>query len=388
VVAADIESAMQGSEEGDGRHPYVSLELWRLAARGYFLAKRETDQHRCQLAAAECQVAQAEQIGSAMLGSHWMSAAIAELHGIPGQADRRKALRHRLVDLQAGVSEELSSFTQEIDLTAIIEGAKAAVEPLSLSDSLFAFAGLSQSPDPAELVETAIESIREYPFSSVFGMSLMDAEGKVVHRSPGGDFSGSASDPAVAQQISQQERIRRQLAAHGSIETARRVIVGKHYVSDDTLRPLIESSPFVPNDLVATFARGFARFFQGDFTSAVYTLTPLLENSLRHVLKLNGIDVTTFDDAGQTQEDRSIASLFDQMRPDLDDVFSKPITTDIENVFLTKQGPALRHGVAHGLLHDGSPYGPDAIYACWLIFRLCIIPLARHRSEFKSLIPS
>jgi len=37
----------------------------------------------------------------------------------------------------------------------------------------------------------------------------------------------------------------------------------------------------VPNDLVQSFARGFTRFFQSDFTSALYILTPLLENSLR-----------------------------------------------------------------------------------------------------------
>ena len=51
------------------------------------------------------------------------------------------------------------------------------------------------------------------------------------------------------------------------------------------------------------------------------------------------------------------------------------ITADIESVFLTKLGPHLRHALAHGLLHDGDPYGADAIYACLLIFRLCLLPL-------------
>ena len=323
-----------------------------------------------------------------MLGAHWLSAAVAELHGIPGQAERRKTLRHRLVDLQAGILEEMSTFGERTDISDIVKATEAVVEPLGLLDSLFAFAGLAQSPDPAELVKTASEAIQEHPLASIFGGSFHDDEGKVIHRTAGGGFGDTASDPAVAQQISQQERIRRQLVAHGLIEPARRVIAGKYYVSDDILQPLLENSVFVPNDLVATFARGFTQFFQGDFTSAVYILTPLLENSLRHVLKLSGIDVTTFDDAGQTQEDRSISSLFDQMRPDLDKAFSPAITTDIENVFLTKQGPALRHGVAHGLMQDGSPYGFDAIYACWLIFRLCMIPLFRHRDRFRSLIPS
>jgi hypothetical protein len=86
-----------------------------------------------------------------------------------------------------------------------------------------------------------------------------------------------------------------------------------------------------------------------------------MEASLRHLLKLNGHDVSIFDDAKQTQQDRTISSLFEQMREELDAALSKAITTDIENVFLIRPGPHIRHGVAHGLLHDGAPYSPDAV---------------------------
>ena len=130
-----------------------------------------------------------------------------------------------------------------------------------------------------------------------------------------------------------------------------------------------------------TFSRGFARFFHGDFVSGLYILTPLLENSLRHVLKSHGYDVTKFDDAKLTQEDRTISSLFDQMRQELVSVFGNAIVTDVENVFLKKSGPSLRHRLSHGLLHDGSPYGDDAIYGCWLIFHLCMLPLFDYREQ-------
>ena len=39
----------------------------------------------------------------------------------------------------------------------------------------------------------------------------------------------------------------------------------------------------------------------------------------------------------------------------------------------------LRHGLSYGLLHDGDPYGHDAIYGCWLIFQLCVLPLFPYR---------
>lgn len=137
----------------------------------------------------------------------------------------------------------------------------------------------------------------------------------------------------------------------------------------------------MPPDLVWTFSRGFLRFFQGDFIGAVYMLVPLLENSLRHLLKSDGHDVTTFDDVHQTQQDRTISALFGHMRNELDDVLTKDITTDIDNTFLSKLGPYLRHRVAHGLLDDAGPFRADAIYGCWLIFRLCMIPLFPHKKS-------
>ena len=57
------------------------------------------------------------------------------------------------------------------------------------------------------------------------------------------------------------------------------------------------------------------------------------------------------------------------------------LTTDIENVFLNKPGPHLRHVFAHGLLHDGVPYSHDVTYACWLIYRLAVLPLVSDRER-------
>ena len=52
-----------------------------------------------------------------------------------------------------------------------------------------------------------------------------------------------------------------------------------------------------------------------------------------------------FDDATQTQQDRTISSLFEQMRPELETIFSSAVITDLDNVFLKRPGPSLRHAV-------------------------------------------
>lgn len=390
-VATSIDEVLMSPEivaaQPDSVNSFIAIELWQLAARAYHLAKRDDDKYRCQSAAAERLVSDAETAltrkNSALLASHILSMAIAQMHGLPGKKDRRTELRHRLIDIQARVPEEMSSFSQELDLREIAEKVQNDIERVGLLDKLFIFAGLTHSPDPDALAKSAVELIQKHPLASIFPTSHLDDEGKVIHRSHGGGLGDDTNNSAVKNQIAQLELVRRQRTSFGGIEAARRSILERHFLSDDIFKSLLQHSPFIPPDLIATFCRGFLRFFQGDFVSAIYILTPLLENSLRYVLKAHGHDVTMFDDATQTQQDRTISVLFEQMRTELDDIFTSAITTDIENVFLSKPGPQLRHSLSHGLFHDGTPYGADAIYGCWLIFRLCLLPLYPHREELQ-----
>ncbi|MCA0851008.1 DUF4209 domain-containing protein [Salipiger thiooxidans] len=144
---------------------------------------------------------------------------------------------------------------------------------------------------------------------------------------------------------------------------------------------LVRHSPAVPPHLVLTTTRGFVRWFEGDMVSALYILTPLLEGMVRHLLKQHVHDVTTMDDASKTQEDRTITALYDAMRPEMDAILGRAVTEDIRRTFLSKLGPSLRHGVAHALLSDGTPYGDDATYACWLIWMIVMWPLLPYWDE-------
>ncbi len=364
----------------NGSDPHTIVNLWRMAARAYRVAKRAEGQHHSQSAAAELLVAIAASQPMALLASQTLAEAIAELHGVPGQKDRRKEWRHRLVDVQAGIADEMSGFAIPTDFEELAKQVDQQMQHPTLRDKLFAFAALARSPDPAALVQEARDVIRKHPLSSLFGSSHHDREGKVVHRSEGAGFGDGDDGSAIERQLAQGENIRRHVVASAA-EIARQVIARDHYVADDVLAHLLVHSAFVPHNLVMSYSRGFTRFFQGDFVSALYILTPLLEQSLRQVLRNSGHDVTKLDDATKTQEDRTISSLFDQMRSELLAVFGDAIVADIENVFLKKIGPNLRNRLSHGLLGDGEPYGDDAIYSCWLIFHLCMLPLFAFRSQ-------
>lgn len=381
-LACEIDAFLVSQNSRAKSHTVV--DLWRLAARAYRVVKGQDGENRCRIAAAEALVTESEQHASAMLASHWLSDAIAEYHGIPGTRERRTELRHKLIDVQAGIPDEMFSFSHPIGLKDIVEQVKAQLEEQTeLIDLLFLFADLSHAPQPEQLTAEAIQSINDHPLSSLFAASFHDHEGKVIHRTGGGGFGDGEHGDASQTQIAQHERIRREIDVAGALGLARQHIKERHYIGEDVFHALLRHSPFVPHHLLRTYSIGFTRFFEGDYTSALYILTPMLENSLRHVLKTSGRDVTNFDDASQTQQDRTISVLFEQMRTEMEAIFGKAIIADIERVFSSKPGPSIRHDVAHGLLNDASPYGSDAIYGCWLIFRLCCIPLFSHREQIE-----
>ena len=151
---AEVASGIEGYlDVRDGRlDPHTAVSLWHLAARGYHLSGRPDDQHRCQIAAADCFVAEADAMlargGRAMIAASSLSRAIAELHGVPGAKEKRKQLRHRLVDVQPGILDEMSSFTHPLDLSEPADKVRQILDDLSLTDMLMVLADLERSPDP------------------------------------------------------------------------------------------------------------------------------------------------------------------------------------------------------------------------------------------------
>lgn len=382
IVAQELEVAI--SRLGDHADFHQRNWLFKLAARGYHYAKKPDDAERCWIAAAECLVSLAEsQTSSAMFSAHWLGIALSEYQKVKGHRDRKTALRHKLIDTQALITEQMSSFSHQTDIKEIAEDMQARLSGKSLLGMLKAFVLLAIPPDIKELREAAKQQIRQFPLSSLFATSHLDHEGKTIHRSPGAGGLSEPDEGSLENQIALNEKIRRGLAATSRIEVARETIIASHYVDEQDFLFICQNSPFIPDGHFGTYARGFVRFFQGDMIGAVYTLVPQLENSLRYVLKAHGHDVTKLNLSDLTQEDRTISGLFEQMRTELESIFGINTVADIERVFLLKSGPYLRHQVAHGLLLDGTPFSDDARYACWLIFHLVCIPLLRHWEQLE-----
>ena len=386
IVETFIQRTLPSAQPGPNDFP---AQLWLLAALARRRAKDDQAAHAATKQAAECYAAQAEffigKSQGAMLAAHWMGIAIATLHGVPDVRARRQEMRHRLIDMQGAIREELVPISHETDISDLVKEMRSQFMGLSLYEALRRLIVIQgSSPDPEKLFADARRSVANAPLSSLFDASYMDAEGKTIARSAGGHLGLEDDAETLEPTILRAEGIRRGFAARAGIDVARSTIALEHHVSEETLLDLLRWSPSLPPHLLHTAARGFVRWFEGDMVSALYVLTPLLEGVLRHLLKQHGHDVTTMDDATKTQEDRTITALFDAMRLEMDAIFGRALTEDIRRTFLSKLGPSLRHGVAHALLSDGVPYSDDATYACWLIWMIVMWPLLPHWEELTA----
>lgn len=374
AIAADAET-FATSEDVD---PHWSHGLWELAAQAHQSSRDQTERERCLVGAAESYVTIADAAGGeGMVAASFFMDAIEALRRLPNTKPRRQELEERLRHAQASVRDEMGIISTPFDLTEHVQHARRSVGGTTLGEAIGAFVDLASSPDPDDLRNEARRAAEDFPLSSMMPSTVVDDEGRVVARSPGmlGDLS--ERDTALRHLITRHEALRRQTDAQGLIEPARQLIQSEQPLAQRHLRLIVAWTPFVPADRVDLVTTGLARFFGGDFFSALHILVPQLEHSLRHILKHAGVDPSAIH-SDMTQEVRTLSVMLDKERGPLEGILGPAIVFEIENLFDLRAGPSLRHQVAHGLISAGECYSTDSIYACWFIFRLYCLPLFPH----------
>lgn len=374
----DIATGAETFAASEDVDPHSSHDLWELAAQAHQSSGDQKERERCLVGAAESYVTIADAAGGeGMVAASFFMDAIEALRRLPDTKPRRQELEERLRHAQASVCDEMGVISTQIDLTELLQHAHRSVGGTTLAQAVGAFASLASSPDPDDLRNVARRAAEDSPLSSMMPSTVVDEEGRVVAKSPGMFGEERERDIALRHLIVQNEALRRQTAVQGLIEPARQLIQSEQPLDQRHLRLIVAWTPFVPADRVDLVTTGLARFFGGDFFSALHVLVPQLEHSLRHILKHAGVDPSAIH-SDMTQEVRTLSVMLDKERGPLEGILGPAIVFEIENLFDLRAGPSLRHQVAHGLVSAGDCYATDAIYACWFIFRLYCLPLFPH----------
>ena len=363
---------------------HLAVELELLAAKAFRMSGLEERKFECRVSAADRLRAEAfKRTDSVVVSAHYLGLAIAYLAGVPNQRDKRKEWRHQLVDMQTEIPEEMHQFSEAIDISEIVREVRDRFDAGSLIENIFKLVKLSRSEKPEDLKQRAIAQISKFPLQSLMSVAHVDRQGKTIHRSS--RMQQDNADDAVANNIAQMRGIHRSMTAN-LIDVARAKISARHFISGELLSELLFHSPFVEPGQLISFSSGAASFLCGDYRLAVYSMTPLLESCLRYLLKGRGHDVSIFDDASQTQQDRTLSSLYESMRPEIENVIGVSLAAEIESVFLNWPGANLRNSLCHGLLLDDEACSQDAIYACWLMLHIALLPLVRKEAELANIL--
>ena len=368
--------------------PDQRMDLWKIAARTYHIEGNRPESDRCKIEGAECFVQKSEQsVGSAMLQSSFLHDAITSLRGIRGTGPRRAELETRLRTIQPTIRDEMGEFSSQIDLTEIVEHSLATVRGHSLPKALLALMICDKPPTPDEIRRTAVDHMAKFPLQGLMPTQVFDHQGRVVFRSPGSHGSQEDNEQHIRYSMCFHRNTSRQIAVAGAINPIRRTITDEHPVSVDELQAVLEHSPFIPDGHSHIFARGMFHFMAGEDLEAASILIAQLENSLRHLLILKGVDTSTTDDHG-IQTEASLSVLLNpngSWRSTIEQILPSRYSHEIDLLFLFAGGPGLRNQIAHGKIPVGGFWDHNMVYGVWLILHLALIPLVQHWDDVETL---
>jgi hypothetical protein len=374
TVAKDAEAVAAAAMEAPKPYPMAIKAAWDCAAYAYQTSGDTAAFRRCLLQGVDQTIAMRKEVSGAAAEAHWLRTAIAELRQIPGTNEQREALRREMRALQEKSIDELGSFHIPLDVGDMRSGTIEVFEGFTLPTALSQFALLSRSQPVEGLKREAIDGVKNSPLAAMMSGVHYDHDGKIRAETPGAPTTGEPDEEWFKKTIAQNLSLRRQIIVSGTIDAARQVVADAYPVTERHFLPITAQSPFVPATHRHTFALGFARFMQGDFLSAAHLLIPQLEHSVRYVLHSSSADSSKIM-PDMLQEDRPLSALIDQLRPEMECIFSAPIVYEMDLLFTYRGGPALRHEFAHGKVADGYCFSSDVIYACWFIYHLTCLPL-------------
>lgn len=368
-IASDAEALAVAA---NGQYPIAVKAVWDLAAHLYERLDKDDDKRRCQLGAVDQILAMRKQVSSASAEAHWVMDALQALRHVQNVEEKEEELELDLRRLQKASMKEMAAIPIEMDIEGERERYRALFSNYRLPEALKQFALITGSPRVEMLKENALKTIKKTPLMAMMGISHVDEEGKTIRKSEGAGTTGEPDETWFRREIERAEGIRRFHAVAAAIEPARHMIHAVYNIDEAYLEPIVGVSFFVPESQRAIFSLGFTRFFQRDYISAAHLLLPQLEPSLRHLLKVRGVaPVKRFDDG--TEEDLDLGGMLNRLRPELETILTDTITAEIERLFHSRPGPALRHEIAHGLLSGADCYQPSTIYAIWFMYRLCVL---------------
>lgn len=360
-----------------------SGEQFQVACQWYGYAQITDKAVETRIKSAECLVKEAEMRLSGDSPSHsvareYYEQAIQLLRKIPKKLRAKDHVDERilaLLELMKNSGEkalgEMKLFqSPEIDISELIENARAAIKGKSIVDALRELANVRPYTQADKLRTSAIEMLRNSAFRSFFPTTHFGNDGRVVAKQSGVVFAGgntAEENEAIWAEMISEYKIMIGLAVRGSILPALEQIRMEHRLREADLRIIAQRSPAVPIGREYQWSKALFAGYDGDYCAALHLLVPQIENMVRVQLKTAGAITANLDERG-IETEIGLSSLMDT--PEAEKVFGPDVGFEIKALFCDPFGPNLRNELSHGLLNDGIFTTDLPVYAWWLAFKM------------------
>lgn len=373
--------ALRAEQGGDWS---VARVYWQRKADWHQLANQVEEYRLTLIRAAETYVGQAEAALKRPTPSHGacsglLQRAVEALRKIPNTKERVAELHVRILKEQELSMTETTTQSFQVDISGMIKSIVGLFKGKPKAEVLNGLALIAGWPAKDELRNRAIETIRESVWSQIVPTVFTTGSGKHLAEKPGGVFQNEdEQELTLKAQMMQELQWHGGLMVDGGIKPALQVINGEHFITRDDLISLVEDNPFVPPGKEGIFLRGLHAGITGDFLVAAHLLIPQVESSIRHLLTHYAHEPRTSklkDDFTQPERDLN-ELLYDE---DVEKVLGPDLVFTLRGLLIEPGfGANLRNNVAHGLMSTDRFVEADAIYAWWVIWRICMMPtLAR-----------
>lgn len=360
---------------------------WALNLRWAHRARDEALVQRARVGLAESHALHADTIvaagGSSLAAAHWLEKAIEVYKTTSGNKERRAELYELLRQSQKATVAEMKPVGTEFDISEIVRQSLQAVDGKTFEESLFTLAfRVMQPPDYEKLREQTQQQFRDFPLSNLFSGIQLDSDGRIVARREAG-LSGGPDEREVAewQQMLRNASMQHNVDAQGVIEPIRRWLCAAHYVQERDILAYCMNNPFIAEGQELLYARGLYAGLTGDFPSAMALLIPLLENSLRYILKQQGVETTNLNEHG-IQEEMHLGTILDHET--CEKVLGKNDVYDLRGLLVERTYGNLRNRVAHGLMSTGEFFQAAPVYLWWLSLRYVLHTPFQRSAQAKS----
>lgn len=371
---------------------------WEIKAKWHLIEKDAEKELAASMLAAETYVKAAEDAlkensPSHLRASHFMQQAIEAFRTIRGTREetanakaRSEEVHKQLLQYQEESRKELIASSHKVDISELVEQARAHVRGKDFQDALFALSLLGSPTNVSQLRQQVQRQAHEFVGSHLFPAVVINEMGKVIARQPGSILSNDPkeAEEATRFEMNQQAVHYQTFHAQAFIEPARYQINLEHAVRLNDLLPIVSNNPFVPPDREHLFAKGLYAGLTGDFFTSAHVLIPQIENSVRYLLWRQGVLPSGLDDRG-VQNEHNLNTILN--RPEITSIFDEDTLFDLKNLLIEHSGSNLRNRMAHGLISDGEFLSPLMSHLWWFTLRLCCLPILIHQQKVKQSDP-